>query len=141
MIGIFLSIIPRSILITAAAILGIILFYEGLPFASYVPFVGGYFTGRVGHAYERGQLSERKAWEDQRRIDLNAAQTKLEQAQAKIDALNSEFWKAQTDQAIQISDLEHELENEKADNAKSPAGACHPAISRRVRNRLAVIGN
>ena len=141
MIGIFLSFIPRSILIPTSILVGIIGFYEGVPGAVYVPVIGPYFSGRVGHAFLRGQAAERLAWEDRRRRDLALAASKLSEAQAKIDTLDSAYWREQTNQAIKISDLEHTLELEKADNAKDPAGTCHPVLSRRLRDGLANIGN
>lgn len=141
MIGLFLSIVPRSILIPVTIGLGIIGFYEGVPGAKYVPYIGPYFAGRVGNAYLRGQADERRAWEDQRKRDLALAASKLSEAQAKIDALDSEYWRSQTNQAIQISDLEHALENEKADNAKDAPDVCHSLLSRRLRDSLQNIGN
>ena len=140
MISLFLSIVPRSLLVPVILLAGTIGFYEGIPGAAYVPVVGQYFVGRVGQAYERGKLAERQAWEDQRKRDLALAAQKLSEAQTKIDQLDSEYWRSQTDLAIQIPDLEHALEAEKTDNEKDP-GACHPLISRRVRDSLAVIGN
>ena len=141
MIGIFLSFIPWSFLIPVILLIGIFGFYEGIPGAIYVPYVGQYFAGRVGHAYLRGQTDERLAWEDRRKRDLALAASRLAEAQNKIDALDSEYWRSKNNLATQISDLEHALEAEKADNAKDAAGTCHSFISRRLRNSLQTIGN
>jgi len=49
----------------------------------YVPYIGSYFAGRVGHADLRGQMDERLAWEDRRERDLALAASKLAEAQNK----------------------------------------------------------
>jgi hypothetical protein len=141
MIGLFLSIFPRACILPGILLALVIGFYEGVPGAHYVPLVGPYLSGRVGHAYLHGRAVEKAAWEDQRRRDLALAADKLTQAQAQIDQMDSDYWKSQTDQAIKIADLEKALEQEQKDNAKDAPGLCHPLLSRRLRDVLSAVGD
>jgi hypothetical protein len=141
MISLFFSIVPRSFLFPVMILAGTVVFYEGVPGAHYVPFVGPYLSGRVGHAYLHGRAVERAAWEDHRRRDLALAADRLTQAQAQIDRMDSDYWKSQTDQAIKIADLEKALEQEQKDNEKDAPGFCRPLLSRRLRDAISAVGD
>ncbi len=124
--------------------LGVFIFYEGVPLVKsiphveYVPVISDLAFGRVDRAYQDGKLSERLAWQEkQRRAEIKLAADRRA-AQETIDRIEADYWAKQTDQAIQLADLEKALQAERAQNAD--ISACHSGVSKRVRDQLAPIG-
>lgn len=125
-----------------------LIFYEGIPAANYVtphlrfvpglgPMVDDLAQGRVGRARDAGRLDERLVWQErQRRAEL-AREADRKAAQAKIDAVEQDYFSRQSLDAIRISDLEKALEGEQTN---SPVAGCGPAVSRKLRDAIDRIG-
>jgi predicted negative regulator of RcsB-dependent stress response len=98
----------------------------------------GLFFGWGEWRHRAGVMQERAAWEV--RVERERAALARERAatQARIDQLVSERILAATNWALERADLEAEIEKEKADAAVD--GACPPALSRGLSERLDRIG-
>lgn len=105
-----------------------ILVYEGVPFL---------IEGRVDRQYQAGRLVERQVWEELRRREAAAREAERQQAQTKIDSIESEYWRQRQLQSFKISELEKALAAEPEAN---PACACPPAVSERLRNIIDAAG-
>lgn len=95
--------------------------------------VWGYGTKR----YHDGAQGERLAWTEKVRREAAKLAQERAAAQARIDQLAAERLAEATDWALERAALEAEIEKEKADAAD---GACPPALSRGLSERLDRIG-
>lgn len=125
-----------------------LVFYEGIPGASYVtpyarfipalgPLLDDLAQGRVGRAREAGKLDERLVWQEREiRAELRRTADR-KAAQTRIDEVEREYFSRSTTDAIRISELEKALEEDQTTSA--PAG-CGPALSRRLRDAIDRVG-
>lgn len=133
MIGFLLSAIPKSVLASSAIAITIIGFYEGLPGVKLLPGIGTYFEGRVDKSFNRGVLAERLEWEKARR----AYEMKMLEQQRQIDRIDTDHWRLQASQAVEIATLTKALDDERAAPDTNP---CGPVYSQRVWEQLGKIG-
>lgn len=87
--------------------------------------------------YHDGVQGERLAWTEKVRREAAALGRERAAAQARIDQLAADRLAEATDWALERAALEAEIEREKADAAD---GACPPALSRGLSERLDRIG-
>lgn len=89
-------------------------------------------------AIAEGVRDERLVWQErQARADAKA-EADRRAAQAKIGAIESEYWQRAATDAARLAELEEELAREKDDPAA--AAGCAPLVGKRVRDRLDAIG-
>jgi hypothetical protein len=128
-------------------LLGALVFYEGLPAVNYftpvvrfIPAIGPALDdlaqGRVGRAYQRGQLSERLIWQErQRRWEIAT--------QGKVDAIEDAWNEERRRQAAAHMDAIAELERAIADEKTIRSGggpSCNAALPRGVSRALDKVG-
>ena len=87
--------------------------------------------------YHDGAFEERLVWTEKVRREAAKLAQERAAAQARIDQLAAERLAEATDWALERAALEAEIEKEKADAAD---GACPPALSRGLSERLDRIG-
>ncbi len=127
---------------TGLMIAGIVVFYEGLPLGPLrlVPLLGpaleSFADGRVDSERKAGALAERQTWEELRRREGMAREAERLAAQAKIDGIETEYWRQSQLQSFRITELERALETEPAGNPACGA----PVISKRLRDALNAVG-
>lgn len=110
----------RAGIIVIAAVLGLVA-------------VWGYGAKR----YRDGVQGERLVWAEKVRREAAALGRERAAAQARIDQLAAERLADATDWALERAALEDQIEKEKAD---AEDGACPPALSRGLSERLDRIG-
>ncbi len=111
-------------LIVGGVVLGVLVFYEGIPFI---------LDGRVDVAYDRGVALERVAWEEARVRQIKENQRRLKEAQQKVDKIARDLEESEAKAELAESLLENILaENNPTDNSTG--------LSRRLSTPLNKIG-
>ena len=96
-------------------------------------------------AREAGAVYERRIWEARQREAEAKAEADRRAAQSRIDAIERDYHKRETDRLIQLSALEAALDQE-ANRVPIPSAAdrgavaCRPAVPRGLRDALDGIG-
>jgi biopolymer transport protein ExbB/TolQ len=88
-------------------------------------------------AYIEGAQSERILWEEARRKAIAEAETAKMKAQAEINRIELDHLQQQAKTQIEMADLEKALDDEK----NTPAPACGPVLSRRLRDAIQKAGH
>lgn len=137
----------RFLGLQGALICAAFLFYEGVPGINYVtpylrfipaagPLLDDAAQGRVGRAFQRGELSERLAWQEKQRRWEIATREKIDRIE---DQWNEERERQAVKHAFAVAELERALANDKASSSAGGA-VCRPAVSRGVSRALDKIG-
>ena len=128
-----ISLIPKSWIVFAVIIAGIFIYYEGIPIAKDVPFIGPRLEGRVdrvARAANEGLLTKIEA--EALRAQINAEKALRDLAERRAKALDQALRDFQADELESENDAARRLEELK--NEKDAPSHIDRDILNRLRN-------